>query len=44
MGGYGSGRWRGHMKKDIVEDCRVLDVNRWTREGILHEGVHRFGG
>jgi hypothetical protein len=44
MGGYGSGRWHGHTKKDIVEDCRVLDVNRWTREGILREGVHRFGG
>ena len=44
MGGYGSGRWRGHTKKDIVEDCRILDVNRWTREGILREGVHHFGG
>jgi hypothetical protein len=44
MGGYGSGRWRGHTKKDVVEDCRVLDVNRWTREGILRPGVHHFGG
>jgi hypothetical protein len=44
MGGYGSGRWRWHTKKDIVEDCRVLDVNRWTRDGILQEGVHHFGG
>src|SRR5918994_916097 len=44
MGGYGSSRWRGHMKKDIVEDCRVLDVNRWTREGILRDRVHHFGG
>jgi hypothetical protein len=32
------------MKKDIVEDCRFLDVNRWTREGILHRGVQKFGG
>jgi hypothetical protein len=44
MGGYGSGRWREHTKKDIVEDCHVLDVNRWTREGILREGIHHFGG
>jgi len=44
MGEYGSGRWHGHTKKDIVEDCRVLDVNRWTREGILREGIHHFGG
>jgi hypothetical protein len=44
MGGYGSGRWRRHSKKEIVEDCRVLDVNRWTREGILREGVHHLGG
>jgi hypothetical protein len=43
MGGYGSGRWRWYTKKDIVEDCRVLDVSRWTREGILREGVHHFG-
>jgi hypothetical protein len=43
MGGYGSGRWCRHTKKDIVEDCRVLDMNRWTREGILREGVHHFG-
>jgi hypothetical protein len=42
MGRYGSGR--GHSKKEIVEDCRVLDVNRWTREGILREAVHHFGG
>lgn len=23
MGGYGSGRWGSHVKKDTVEDCRV---------------------
>jgi hypothetical protein len=44
MGGYGSGRWRGYSKKDVVEDCRVLDVNRWSREGVLRAGVHHFGG
>jgi hypothetical protein len=27
-----------------VEDCRLLDVNGWSREGILREGVHHFGG
>jgi hypothetical protein len=44
MGGYGSGRWRGHTKKNVVEDCRVLDMNLWAREGILREGIHHFGG
>jgi hypothetical protein len=44
MGGYGSGRWRWHTKKDTAEDCRVLDVSRWTREGILRERVQCFGG
>jgi hypothetical protein len=38
MGGYGSGRWRWPTKEYIVEDCRVLNVNRRTREGILLEG------
>jgi hypothetical protein len=32
------------MKKDVVEDCRILDVNRSTYEGILREGVRHFGG
>jgi hypothetical protein len=31
------------MKRDVVEDCRMLDVNRWTCEGILRERVQRFG-
>jgi hypothetical protein len=32
------------MKKDTVEDCRFLDMNRWMREGILREGIRRYGG
>src|SRR5262249_36740722 len=44
MGGFGSGRWQAHTKATTVEDCRSLDANRWTREGILKAGVHRFGG
>jgi hypothetical protein len=43
MGGYGSGRWGLHTKKDTVEDCRFLDTNRWGREGILGEGLRRYG-
>lgn len=30
MGGYGSGRWR--TGKDVVEDCRILDINRLVKE------------
>ena len=44
MGGYGSGRWELHRKADTVEECRNLDANRWTREGILKKGVHHIGG
>ena len=29
--------------KNTVEDCRVLDVNRWMREGIVARGVYRRG-
>jgi hypothetical protein len=39
MGDYGSGRWGWYTKEDIVEDCRVLNVNRRIREGILREGA-----
>lgn len=42
MGGYGSGEWRWDVKT-TVEDCRVLDVNRWAREGVLRPGQHRRG-
>jgi hypothetical protein len=47
MGGPGSGDhyhwWRG-AKKEVVEDCRSLDANRWMREGILTAGIRRTGG
>lgn len=35
MGGYGSGRQR---YKQVAEDCRSLDVNRFHREGCLRPG------
>ena len=44
MGGYGSGRWHAHTKKDTVEDSRFLDANRWMQEGILREGMRHYGG
>ncbi len=44
MGGYRSGRRSWHSKADTVEDCRVLDINRWTQEGVLRPGVHSVGG
>jgi hypothetical protein len=46
MGGPGSGchyQWWRSGKKDVVEDCRSLDANRWMREGILKAGVRHFG-
>jgi hypothetical protein len=38
MGGYGSGRWGWHSKRDTVEDCLALDVNKLTRDRMLREG------
>lgn len=38
MGGYGSGRWGYHSKKDTVEDCRTLDIRELRREGFLQRG------
>ncbi|NSW83139.1 MAG: hypothetical protein HPY90_07670 [Syntrophothermus sp.] len=38
MGGRGSGNWYRLSKKDTVEGCRSLDVNRWHREGLLRPG------
>jgi hypothetical protein len=44
MGGYGSGRWNIHTKKDTLEDCRCLEANRWMREEMLREGMRHWGG
>lgn len=44
MGGFNSSRWHGHSVKAVVEDCHVLCSVRWTREGILRDGVYRSGG
>src|SRR5262245_26261496 len=33
--------WR--CKKTVTEDCRSLDANRWTREGILKAGTWQSG-
>ncbi len=38
MGGRGSGNWYRWSKKDLVEDCRSLDVNLWHRKGLLRPG------
>lgn len=40
MGGWGSGRpgWRS-----TVEESRVLDINRWVRQGWFEPGVWRSG-
>jgi hypothetical protein len=35
MGGPGSGRWERWSKKDLVEECRQLDIHHWHREGWL---------
>jgi hypothetical protein len=46
MGRPGSGNhyhWWRSRKKTVVERCRVLDANRWMREGILKGGVWQSG-
>jgi hypothetical protein len=35
MGGEGSGRWRSHQKRSVVESCLVLDIRQLAREGWL---------
>ena len=35
MGGYGSGRWHGHLKADTVEDCLTLDISDLARRGFM---------
>lgn len=43
MGGFGSTRWGWHSKATTVEECRSLDVNRWTREGIITPDIRQYG-
>jgi len=43
MGGYGSGRQWHYSAKSTVEDCRALDVNWMTREGMFDGGGWRSG-
>ncbi len=43
MGGYGSGRRYWHTKKTTVEECRWIDVSRWSREGIIAPRVYQMG-
>jgi hypothetical protein len=35
MGGMGSGRHRYYGAKDTTDDCRSIDVRRWSRDGLL---------
>lgn len=35
MGGYGSGRRSGGSRRDLVEDCWVIDLNFMVRDGLL---------
>jgi hypothetical protein len=43
MGGCGSGCWARRDKRETVEDCLILDANRWMREGLLRQGLVRSG-
>jgi len=40
LGGWGSGSWQ--VGKDTTDDCRVLDVRRLQRDGLLRPG-YSFG-
>ena len=37
MGGYGSGRWRGHWARTTVEDCHTLSIG--TLKDALNAGT-----
>ena len=37
MGGPGSGRWKGRVRK-TVESCLMLDVNQLAEKGCLQPG------
>lgn len=43
MGGSGSTRWNGHEKRTTVEECLVLSISDFTRQGIIEPGVKRRG-
>jgi hypothetical protein len=42
MGGYGSGRTEG-WGRCVVEDARILDVDRLTQEGVVAPDLWRSG-
>src|SRR5580704_12682425 len=35
MGGWNSGRWSFHSKATTVEDCQVLDLGLFARDGAF---------
>lgn len=42
LGGYGSGRhW--FTKKDTVEDCLLLKIDKLVRDRLLDAGLHNYG-
>ena len=43
MGGYGSGLGRCGNKKDTVEDCLTLNVDKLVRNRVLYSGLHSYG-
>ena len=43
MGGYGSGRWQSHTKKDTVEQCKTLDIADFRRKGYSRRGGGLLG-
>ena len=43
MGGYGSTRWRGHYKKDTIDDCLSLSIYELKRDELLVPGQFRLG-
>jgi hypothetical protein len=39
MGGRGSGRWRGHRKMQLADNCRALDLALFAEAGVLLPGA-----
>ncbi len=43
MGGYGSGRWGLHTRKQTVEESLVLDMNRFAKLNSLADNCYQSG-
>jgi len=43
MGGYGSGRTVWPLKRDVIEDCMIIDIAWMKRNHYIHSDRHNSG-